>query len=292
MQLSEQGSFPLTVAGKMRAGEYALAGNVSSQFISGLLMALPKAEGDSLLRITGSIQSRPYIQMTLEMLETFGVHAEDRGDSFRIPGNSVFQSPGRLRVEGDWSGAAFWLAAGALSEAGVVLGGLNPDSAQGDRAMLDLVRQFGAETAVRGDELTVRKGRLRGIRIDAANIPDLVPALAVVAAAAEGETRICRISRLRLKESDRVQSVLALLHTLGVAAEADEDEMRIQGRAAWKGGVIDSFRDHRIVMAAAVAGSAARETLEITGAEAVSKSYPGFFEQFRALGGRAKEVQT
>ena len=189
-------------------------------------------------------------------------------------------------MEGDWSGAAFWLAAGALSDRGVTCRGLNTDSAQGDRAIAPLLRRFGAEVTENGEAVAVRRGSLRGIEIDASDIPDLVPALAVVAANAEGKTRIAHIRRLRLKESDRVESVLALIHSLGGKAEASEDEMVIHGTGGLRGGTADAFRDHRIAMAAAVAAGTAREPVTIIGAECVGKSYPGFFEQYEALEGR------
>ena len=287
--LSERGVFPLRVSGRLRAGKYTLAGNVSSQFISGLLMALPLAEGDSRIVITGELQSGPYVDMTLGMMARFGVDVRREEGCFLIRGGRGYASPGQLRVEGDWSGAAFWLAAGALSPEGLRVRGLDLSSAQGDRRMLALLRAFGAETMAAGEEVVVRARPMHGVEIDAGDIPDLVPVLAVVAAAARGETRIRRIARLRLKESDRVASVLALLSALGVSARAGEDEMVIEGRGGFTGGEVDSFRDHRIAMAAAVAACAAEGPVVIREAQAVSKSYPGFFEQFRLLGGRVKE---
>ena len=283
--LSPQGRFPLNVFGRLRAGEYRLAGDVSSQFISGLLMALPLAEGDSRLLIEGRLESRPYVEMTLETLRAFGVRTEEQGNCFRIPGGQTFRSPGTVTVEGDWSGAAFWLAAGALSESGVACEGLNPASAQGDRAIVPLLRRFGAEVTETGTAVTVRRGRMRGIEIDAADIPDLVPVLAVTAACAEGDTRISGIRRLRLKESDRAATVAELIRALGGDAETSENEMIIHGRSGLRGGTADAFRDHRIAMAAAVAAGGAEKPVTILGAEAVNKSYPGFFEQLQALGG-------
>ena len=288
--LSPQGAFPLTVAGRLTSGIYTLAGNVSSQFISGLLMALPLLPGDSEVRITGPLESAPYVDMTRQMLETFGVTAEKTDAGFRVPGGQVFRSPGRLRVEGDWSGAAFWLAAGALSEEGVACGGLRTDSAQGDRAIVDLLRRFGAEVSGDAGRVRVRRGALRGQRLDLGDIPDLAPILAVTAAYAEGDTVMTRIGRLRLKESDRVASVLAMIHSLGGAAETAGDALVIHGRGGLRGGEVDAFHDHRIAMAAAIAGTRTREPVTIIGAEAVSKSYPGFFEVFESLGGRKEQV--
>ena len=289
MKLSPQGQFPLRMEGKLTSGDYTLAGNVSSQFFSGLLFALPLADGDSRIRIEGELESAPYVNMTIKALNAFGIRIDREEDGFRIPGNQTYHSPGSLTVEGDWSGAAFWLAAGALSEQGVTCCGLNPESAQGDRAILGLLRGFGAKTEETAGGIRVSKGSLKGMEINAADIPDLVPILAVTAAFAEGETVIHHIARLRLKESDRVESVLALIRGLGGRAEATKHEMTIYG-GGLTGGTADAFRDHRIAMAAAVAGSAAPEPVEIVGAEAVVKSYPGFFEVFRSLGGHAEPL--
>lgn len=284
--LSPQGKFPLMLDGQLEAGEYHLAGNVSSQFISGLLMALPALEGDSRLEIAGRLESRPYVQMTLAALKTFGIQIGEENNGFTIPGGQTFRSPGTASAEGDWSGAAFWLAAGAISPEGVTVDGMNSDSAQGDRAILELLRRFGAAVTEEADKMTVRRGKLRGITLDAADIPDLVPILSVVAACAEGETRITSIRRLRLKESDRVASVLALIRGLGGRGEASEDEMRIEGLGGLMGGDADAFGDHRIAMAAAIAATGAKGPVRLSGAESVSKSYPGFFEEFERLGGR------
>lgn len=289
VRLSLQGAFPLSCEGQLTSGEFTLAGNVSSQFISGLLMALPRLPGDSHIRLTGPLESAPYVEMTLDMLARFGIHIQKKADRFDIPGGQVFRSPGALSIEGDWSGAAFWLAAGALSEQGVACDGLNGDSAQGDKAILPLLQAFGASVENRENRVTVRCAPLHGITLDAADIPDLVPILAVVAGAARGETRIRSIARLRLKESDRVASVLALLDTLGVPARAENDALIIQGQGRLRGGTADSFRDHRIALAAAVAGTAADGPVRILDAQCTDKSYPGFFAQFAALGGQAEE---
>lgn len=288
-RLSPQGVFPLSCAGRLRGGVYTLAGNVSSQFISGLLMALPLLPEDSSVALTGPLESAPYVDMTLDMLRRFGARIAQAPGRFDIPGGQSYRSPGALAVEGDWSGAAFWLAAGALSERGVACKGLNPDSAQGDRAILTILRRFGARVETDGGTVSVRKGELRGVSLDAADIPDLVPVLSVVAGAAAGETRIRSVARLRLKESDRVESVLALLRVLGVPARAENDALIISGRGRLTGGTADSFRDHRIALAAAVAATAADGPVTILDAQCADKSYPGFFTQFAALGGLAEE---
>lgn len=293
--LSPQGAFPLTCGGKLRPGIYRLAGNVSSQFISGLLLALPLLEKESEIRVSGPLESGPYVDMTLQALESFGVHwekgvPEDAADSvlFRLPGGQRYRSPGEASVEADWSGAAFFLAAGALSPTGLTVQGLHSCSLQGDREILSLLRAFGAEVSVDGSAVFCRWAPLRGVEIDASNIPDLVPVLAAVAAHARGDTRIRGIRRLRLKESDRVVSVLAMIRGLGGEAEAGENEIVIHGKGGLPGGRVDAFRDHRIVMAAAVAASRADGPSEIQGIEAADKSYPGFFDRWQALGGAVR----
>lgn len=286
VQLSPQGTFPLRISGCLTPGTYEMAGNVSSQFFSGLLLALPGTEGESVIRIRGKLESEPYLRMTQDVLAVFGVRAERTAEGFRIPGGQKYRSPGTLTAEGDWSGAAFLLAAGALGGEGVTCLGMNPESAQGDRAIVPLLRAFGADTEETGDAVTVRGGSLRGIEIDASQIPDLVPVLAVTAAFANGDTVIRNIARLRLKESDRVASVLALIRSLGGRAEATETEMTIHGTGGLDGGTADAFGDHRIAMAAAVAGTAARGPVTVTGAEAAAKSFPDFWEVFGQLGGK------
>lgn len=270
----------LHVSGRLQPGAYTLPGNVSSQYISGLLFALPLLAGESTLTVTGTVESAPYIAMTLAALAQFGISVECSGQTYRIrPGR--YRSPGRAQVEGDWSNAAFWLCAGALG-ATVSVTGLLPESLQGDKAVVGLLARFGAETACTDGCYTVSPGPLHGIEIDAAAIPDLVPVLAVVAAAAEGDTRFFNAGRLRLKESDRIASVLALLQGLGVPAEETADGLIVHGGGI-RGGTADSFQDHRIAMAAAVASVCAADTVTVTGARAVEKSYPGFWEDFEFL---------
>ena len=290
VRLSPQGKMPLRIRGQLAPGRYEMAGNVSSQFFTGLLLALPRLPGDSEIRILGALESEPYVRMTTDALELFGVRAERTEHGFRIPGGQRFRSPGAIRAEGDWSGAAFLLAAGALDGRGVTLDGMNPASSQGDRAILPLLRAFGAEAEETRDRVTIRGGNLRGIDLDAAQIPDLVPVLAAVAACARGDTRIRSVSRLRLKESDRIASVLAMVRSLGGSAEASENEMVIHGQGGLRGGEVNAFGDHRIAMAAAVAAVRASGTVTVDGAECVAKSFPDFWEVYESLGGKTDAV--
>lgn len=278
------GILPLTTHGGLRGGKFILPGNISSQFISGLIFALPLLAEDSEIDITGKIESLAYIKMTLDAVAVFGIKAEMHGNKIIIPGKQKYRSPGRLTVEGDWSNAAFWLCLGALSEKGVTVHGLKPDSIQGDRAVLDILARFGAEVTKGETGVTVRKRPLSAVRIDASEIPDLVPVLSVVAAVANGETRITGAARLRIKESDRIESTVNMLRTLGADAEATHDGIRIFGKKKLSGGYVDSVNDHRIAMSAAIAAAVSDGTVRIHGAEAVRKSYGDFYEKYAALG--------
>lgn len=282
------GVLPLTTLGGLTPGRFTIPGDISSQFITGLIFALPLLSGDSVIDITGRIESLPYINITLQAVREFGIAVEFERNKIKISGNQKYRSPGRLTVEGDWSNAAFWACLGALSDEGITLRGIRKDSIQGDRAVIDILKRFGAEVVQGEDFVTVKRKNLTAVRIDAAAIPDLVPVLTVVAAVANGETLIYNASRLRIKESDRIESTLAMLKALGASAEGTRDGMRIFGKRALTGGKIDSYNDHRIAMSAAVAAAVSSGEVEIRGAEAVRKSYGDFFERLEALGASVK----
>lgn len=284
MSLRREGNI-LHCAGALAPGEYEIDGGVSSQYISGLLMALPRLGGNSRLTVTGKIESAGYIAMTEDALRLAGVNFEREHNRYHIPGAQRCALPAHCRADGDWSNAAFFLAVGALSNEGVTVRGLNLQSAQGDRAVLDILRAFGARVETGTDSVSVRYGELKGVTIDASPIPDLIPVLSVVAAVAAGETRIVNAARLRLKESDRLKSSAKLLRALGARVQEQESGLVITGGAPLTGGVVDSFRDHRIAMSAAVAACAASGAVEVIDSECVAKSYPRFWEDFDALGG-------
>lgn len=283
--LSKQGEIPFKVRGRLRPGEYNIAGNVSSQYISGLLFALPLLEFDSFISITGELQSKDYIEMTLKTLSAFGIIIEKKKQGFFIRGNQKYISPETYKVEGDWSNAAFWLIAGAFTEGGIGVKGLNQDSAQGDKRIIEVIRNFGAKVEIKEDLIYVSKGRLKGTTIDASQIPDMIPAIAVLAAEAEGETRILNAERLRHKESDRLHSITEVIQSLGGDVEEFADELIIHGTKGKGliGGKVQTFGDHRIVMMAAIASLICKEKVVITGTEAVRKSYPHFFEDLNKL---------
>ena len=275
----------LYCSGQLLPGDYALPGNVSSQYISGLLLALPLAAGDSRLTVTGSIESAAYITMTEDALALAGIALEKSDWCYHIPGFQRGKLPEALQVEGDFSNAAFFLCMGALSDAGLVIDGLNPASHQGDRAVLDILRAFGAQVEELDGSFAVRKGQLQGITIDAKPIPDLIPVLSVVAALAQGETQIINAGRLRLKESDRLQSTTALLTALGADIQELAEGLVIHGKESLSGGSVDSCGDHRIAMAAATAACGCTGEILLSGSQAVSKSYPRFWEDFGSLTG-------
>ena len=283
---------PLPLTGQIRAGRYEIDGGVSSQFVSGLLMAMPLMGGKSELHLTGNVESADYIRITTEAMNKFGVciNTSSDGRTYTVRANG-YTSPKRISVEGDWSNAAIWLAAGAVGQHPVTVTGLDIESPQGDRRIVDVLRQFGATVTVDGDAVTVAPAPLNGICLNASQIPDLVPVIAAVAVRAEGETRITGIARLRIKESDRVASVTELLRTLGADIFSDESTIVIRGGRPLAGGTVSSFRDHRLVMCAFVASLYAEGQVSVTDAQAINKSYPDFTSHIAALGGQFDEKE-
>jgi len=282
MTMRRSAADELTVSGKLIPGNYSIDGGVSSQFITGLLFALPCLPGESRLDITGKRESVPYIEMTLAAQRRFGCALIDDGAGFTI--SACPYHAGAYAVEGDYSGAAFMLCAGALTDAGVLVTGLTADSTQGDREILHLLREFGAEVTEEAEGIRVCRGNLRGMTVDARDIPDLVPIVSVIAAAAEGCTEIINAGRLRLKESDRLTAVADLLTTLGAQVEEKEDSLTIRGGKPLHGGLCNGYNDHRIVMSAAVAALICDGEVEITTPNAVAKSYPEFYEDLARFG--------
>ncbi len=277
---------PVEVEGQLKSGVFTLPGNISSQFITGLLFALPLLEGDSEIRLTTDIESIGYINMTLKTLQLFGVEVRENEHGWFIPGGQAYRGPRMRFTEGDWSNAAFWLTAGAIKGT-VGCQGLDMESAQGDRAIVSILEEFGAETKMILNQITVTNKEMKGIRIDAAQIPDLVPVLCVAGAAAEGETTIFNAGRLRMKESDRLAVMAECLQKLGIKVEEWEDGISITGGTNPPEGeiVIDSHGDHRIVMAMAIAAVSLGVDIIIENADAVNKSYPTFFMELTKLGG-------
>lgn len=266
-ELSKKGNI-ISVQGKILPGEYKIRADVSSQFISGLLFALPLLSDESSIELEGNIESAGYIRMTTDMQKKFGLSIPFEGSRFVIAADSAYKAPEKTAVEGDWSNAAFWLVAGELSK-GIKVMGLDENSAQGDRAVTRLIH-------------LIRQGNAT---VDCKDVPDLVPVLSVLAALTPGETRFVNAARLRIKESDRLSAVRKMLNSLGGDCTELEDGLVIRGKEKLAGGIVDGMNDHRIVMSAAVAAVACEDSVTILGAEAAAKSYPAFFEDYKKLGG-------
>lgn len=286
-RLSEQGKFPLTLSGKLSGKNFAINGQISSQFVSGLLLAAPLLKTECSVTVTGKFESKPYVDITREILRQFGVNIKQKGENrFEFGENCRYRSPGELSAEGDWSNAAFWLVAAVLSESfGLKIANLNLLSFQGDRVILDFLSEFGAEFTENGGTVEITALRdARPLLIDASNIPDLIPVLAVLACKATGVTKIYNAERLALKESNRLITTRDMIVSLGGRANVENGGLTINGNGRLKGGTVDSRNDHRIAMAAAVASFICDSPVTIKGAEAVKKSYPAFFDEFEARG--------
>ena len=303
--LDETGlSLPLLITGKMKAGEYKLPGNVSSQYISGLLMALSYADGASRLTLTTELESRPYVDLTCEVMRSFGVEVKEEATGYSISGEKKPSRTDDFEVEADYSQAAFWLVANYLGSK-INLKNLPKTTAQGDRAIVDLLSGL-SEVEKRNDEAEKRDieaGKITDpdkrevFEMDARDVPDLVPVFAIAAAATNCITKIVHAERLRIKESDRIASTAAMLTALGIRNEITEDGLCISGQSAagekcFSGGNVDSYKDHRLVMAAAVAATCASDMVWIKDPVAVEKSYPSFFEDYVNLGGTVNGINV
>ncbi len=289
---------PLELSGRLVPGTFALPGNVSSQFITGLLLALPLLDGDSDIVLTSPLESEGYVDLTLSVLRDFGVEAARTASGWHVPGRQRFV-PRDYTVEGDWSQAAFFLSMAAADPEGhrIRLHGLDPDSLQGDKACVERFQEFGLETAWRDGALTVWNprahepfGGLRGCEIDVSQISDMVPALSVCAALAEGETRFIRAERLRLKESDRISAMEDALNALGGKARSTRDTLTVVGEPFLRGGTAEGRNDHRVVMSLAASALRSETAVRVTDEQSVRKTYPGFYDDFTRLGGSARVV--
>lgn len=269
--------------GKLTAGSYCIPGNISSQYISGMLFALPLLDGNSTLEVTGKVESKDYIIMTEEAVTASGVLFTKNGNNYNIYGSQKYVAGKNATVERDWSNAAFFMCMGAFSDKGVTLTDMRTDSKQGDMAIIDILSSFGAEVTCNDGNVTVKKGNLRGITVDAAAIPDLIPTISALASGAKGTTKIINAERLRLKESDRLQTTSAMLSALGADITETKDGLIINGKEKLSGGTIDAANDHRIAMSAAVAACICEDDVTIDGAQCVNKSYPEFWNHFESL---------
>lgn len=271
-------------SGRLTPGLYVIDAGVSSQFITGLLFALTLLDRNSQVFLRGGLVSRGYLDITVRVLKSFGVRVDRTDYGYFVFGNQKYEAKASLDVEGDWSGAAFLLTAGAIGGE-VEVKGLNTDSVQGDRAILDVLSRLGARVTFSKASAKVSKGELRAIEYDCEDIPDLVQAISVACAYARGESVLKNVDRLRIKESDRVEAIIDMLTRAGIRAWVDGHDLHVVGGAP-RGATFDGGNDHRTVMSEAVLASFADGESQILGAEVVDKSYPDFFRDLIALGGR------
>ena len=288
--LSKQGISPLITKGHISSGTYTIPGNISSQYITGLLFALPLLDGDSRIKVTGEISSRPYINITLSVLASYNIKIiEDTPGEFIIPGNQIYTPSSPVtKVEGDWSNAAFFLCAGAISKENVTVTDLSLSSDQGDKKVIDILRDFGAGIEINENsnglcDITVIPKELKATFIDAHDIPDLIPILSVCAAASKGTTKIINYERLRIKESDRVEAIKTMLANFNVSVEEKDNTLYITGVPYFNEATNDSSNDHRMAMSTAIASIRAKGPVTITDPYAITKSYPDFYLHFTDL---------
>lgn len=266
---------PLTVSGSLSSGIYELRGDISSQFVTGLLFALPRLEGDSEIILTSELESKAYVDLTLDVMNDFGVFAENQAyRKFKIKGSQNYKNC-EYKVESDFSQAAFWIVANAIGNK-VSCKNMNINSKQSDSVILDIVKKYSEN---QGETIV----------IDVKDCPDLVPILAVLASFNQGKTRIINAARVRIKESDRLKAISCELNKLGAKITEFEDGLEIEGVEELSGGIVQSWNDHRIAMALAIASTRCSSALTIIGSECVKKSYPHFWEDFKMLGGKFDE---
>ena len=280
-----EGGLPLEIKGQLKSGIFEIPGNVSSQFITGLLLALPILEGDSEIVLTSPLESVGYIAMTIRTMKQFGVNIRATEKGWHIKGGQSYKTCD-YTTDGDWSQAAFFMVLGAVSGK-VTVKGVAKDSTQGDKKCAEILARFGAKVTQLDNEVTVEKGELKAITVDASQIPDLVPVLSVCAAFAEGTTKIINAERLRIKECDRLKATAELLNNLGGKVKELSDGLEITGVSSLKGGNVNGYNDHRIVMSAAVCAARSDEDITATFAMSINKSYPDFYIDYNSIGGKA-----
>lgn len=290
---TSEGKLPLKVNGKLKAGNYEIDGNVSSQFITGLLYALPLLDGDSTIIINKNLESKGYVDLTLEILKLSGIKIKNNDyKSFEIKGNQEYKSFD-YTVEGDYSQVAFWIVAGIISankDNEIKCLHLNKYSLQGDKAIIEIVQKMGAKLEIFDDYVIVKPSKTKGTIIDVSQCPDIAPILTVLGALSEGETKIINAERLRIKESDRIISIKTELNKLGAEVEEVGDSLVIQGVDTFEGGVeVSAWNDHRIAMSLAVASIRCKNEIVIDEAESVKKSYPHFWDDFEKMGGQIEK---
>lgn len=279
------GGLPLKISGKLKSGIFSVPGNVSSQFITGLLFVLPLMNGDSEIVLTSPLQSVGYIDMTIYTMAQFGVTVEPTVCGWHIKGGQSYK-PTNYTTDGDWSQAAFFLVAGAINGK-ITVNGINKGSAQGDKKIAEILAQFGAKVEQNETSVTVTSSPMKAIEIDASQIPDLVPVLSVCSCFAEGTTKIINAERLRIKECDRLSATAELLNSLGGCVRETADGLEIDGIAEFKGAKVKGCNDHRMVMSAGICAVRLSGEIDCDDAMSINKSYPDFYKDYNNIGGKA-----
>lgn len=277
-------SLPLTIKGKLCGTQFSVSPKVSSQYVTGLIFALSLLDNDSTLNLETALVGGQYVDITTSVMKKFAVEVEKLDNKYFIKGSQKYTASENLSVEGDWSQAAFFLCCGAIG-ADITVTNLDINSTQGDKKIVDFLKAFGADITINDNSVCVRKSNLHGTNIDATDTPDLVPILSVLASFADSDSTITGVGRLRFKESDRLLSTSQMINNLGGCATYTDECMMIKGMSALKGGNIEGYNDHRIVMSSAIAGAFADNTTTITDANAINKSYTNFFDDYKSLGG-------
>lgn len=271
-------TMPFTVSGQLTSGVFKIGGDMSSQFITGLILALSLLDGDSEIVLTSHLESKPYVDITISAMAKFGVEVTETEKGYYIKGGQKFTCTDVV-CEADYSQAAFYYVAKALGS-DIEISGLSSDSSQGDKKIVEICEEM----------VYNKNGGLKPFRLDCSDTPDLVPVLTVLAGFCQGVSEIYNVRRLRIKECDRLAAISECLNKIGGRVEALEDKLIITGVQSLEGGEVEAFNDHRIAMSMAVASTRCRNPLVINGAECVSKSYPDFWEHFKALGGNFEEI--
>jgi len=280
----------IVVNGSIKARDYTIKGNVSSQFFSGLMFALPLLEGNSTIHIDGILESKSYIDLTIAVLEEFGIEIQELENGYLIEGNQIYQA-NNYTVEGDYSQAAFYLVGGVISGL-VKVNDLLHYSKQGDKAIIEYIKQMKGKVIYMENGYITESSDTIGSKIDLADCPDLGPIITLLAGLSKGKSTIINISRLRLKESDRVKTTVSSLKALGANIKSSKDKIEVIGKSMLDGGVtVDSYNDHRIAMMISIAALKCNKPIILTNANAVTKSYPAFFEDYKLLGGNYKIIK-
>ncbi len=274
---------PLELRNKLQSGKFVIGGVVSSQYVTGLLFALPLLDGDSVVEVVGTVASKSYIELTLDVLKDFGIVIEKEGNSFFIKGGQKFVSKGEYTVEGDWSSASFFAVLGAIAGK-VTIEGMKMDSTQGDRVVLNILEKMGAKIIREENRVTIEKSKLSAVTMSAMDCPDIIPVLVVAMAVANGVSTIYDVERLKFKECDRLEAIMIMLKKAGIKMFFFDDTLQIRGGKP-QNLTMYGENDHRIVMSLAVLGSVCQK-VKILSVGCVKKSYPKFFEDFLKVGGK------